>query len=111
MWRKGCNGVCFNGSCLFFFFIFHPWEFAACSCGIYGLQRSHAFDSFSPLWDGLYNRGVLLAGLFLPCFTLLLKPSPTSFGVRYCFSAFFFFFIPRLGRDGGEDAEGWNGLD
>ena len=66
---------------------------------------------FPLLWGGLYNRGVLLAGLFLPCFMLLLKPSPASFGVRYCFSASLFFFIPRLGRDGGEDAEGWNGLD
>ena len=62
---------------------------------------------FPLLWDGLYNRGVLLAGLFLPCFALLLKPSPASFGVRYCFSTFLFFLV----RDGGEDAEGWNGLD
>lgn len=46
---------------------------------------------FLLLWDDLYNKGVLLAGLFLPWFVLLLKPSSASFGVRYCFPAFLFF--------------------
>lgn len=61
MWRKGCNGVCFNGYRLNFyffpFFIFHPREFAACSCGIYGLQRSHTFDSFSSDLGWLVQQG------------------------------------------------------
>lgn len=114
MWRKGCNGVCFNGSCLFFPFIFHPWEFAACSYGIYGLQRSHTFDSFPLLWDGLYNRGVLLAGLFLPCFVLLLKPGSTSFGVRYCFPTFLFFpylVLLEIGERMRRAGMGWIDVD
>ena len=49
---------------------------------------------FPLLWDGLYNRGVLLAGLFLPYFALLLKPGSASFGVRYGFPAFHFFLTP-----------------
>jgi len=41
----------------FSFFIFHPWEFAACSCGIYGLQRSYTFDSFSSALGWLVQQG------------------------------------------------------
>lgn len=93
MWRRGCNGVCFNGSCLFFSLsssFTHGSSLRALV--VYTGYRDLMISILFPLlWDGLYNRGVLLAGLFLPCFTLLLKPSPTSFGVRYCFSAFLFF--------------------
>lgn len=111
MWRKECNGVCFNGSCLFFFLSSSFTRGSSLrALAVYTGYRDLILSIlFLLLWDGLYNRGVLPAGLFLLCFVLLLKPSSASFGVRYCFPAFLF-FLPRLVRDGGEGAEEWAGL-
>lgn len=46
------------GLAFFFpFFIFHLWEFAVCSCDIYGLQRPYTFDSFSSALGWLVQQG------------------------------------------------------